>query len=144
VRLWSLHPQYLDGIGLVALWREGLLARAVLTKKTIAYSHHPQLERFLACRNPLPTLDNYLWIVCEEAALRGYHFDHTKLGPRRGRATLRITSGQLAYEWEHLKKKLRMRDQTRYKRMRGIITPLPHPIFKIIPGEVANWERVHK
>jgi hypothetical protein len=31
-RIWSLHPKYLDARGLVALWREGLLAQAVLTK----------------------------------------------------------------------------------------------------------------
>lgn len=30
MRLWSLHPSYLDAVGLVALWREGLLARKVL------------------------------------------------------------------------------------------------------------------
>ena len=30
MRLWSLHPCYLDPAGLVAVWREGLLARAVL------------------------------------------------------------------------------------------------------------------
>ena len=29
MRLWTLHPKYLDGVGLVALWREALLARAV-------------------------------------------------------------------------------------------------------------------
>jgi len=30
MRLWSLHPRYLDAKGLVALWREGLLAQKVL------------------------------------------------------------------------------------------------------------------
>ncbi|HEU5178767.1 MAG TPA: pyrimidine dimer DNA glycosylase/endonuclease V, partial [Burkholderiales bacterium] len=30
MRLWSLHPKYLDARGLVALWREALLAQAVL------------------------------------------------------------------------------------------------------------------
>jgi hypothetical protein len=43
MRLWSLHPQYLDPQGLVALWREALLAQAVLRGKTRGYKHHPQL-----------------------------------------------------------------------------------------------------
>ena len=30
MRLWSLSPRYLDVKGLVAVWREGLLADAVL------------------------------------------------------------------------------------------------------------------
>jgi hypothetical protein len=43
MRLWSLHPQYLDPAGLVAVWREGLLARAVFAGQTTGYKHHPQL-----------------------------------------------------------------------------------------------------
>jgi hypothetical protein len=30
MRLWSLHPSLLDRMGLLALWREGLLAQKVL------------------------------------------------------------------------------------------------------------------
>ncbi|MGC2462396.1 MAG: pyrimidine dimer DNA glycosylase/endonuclease V [Steroidobacteraceae bacterium] len=29
MRQWPLHPRYLDARGLVALWREALLAQAV-------------------------------------------------------------------------------------------------------------------
>lgn len=47
VRLWSLHPRYLDTAGLTAGWREALLAQKVLTGVTRGYRHHPQLERFL-------------------------------------------------------------------------------------------------
>ena len=36
MRLWSLHPRYLDRQGLTALWREGLLARAVHALKARA------------------------------------------------------------------------------------------------------------
>lgn len=32
MRLWSLHPSYLDRAGLLAVWREGLLAQSVLLK----------------------------------------------------------------------------------------------------------------
>ena len=46
MRLWSLHPKYLDARGLVALWREALLAQAVLRGETRGYRHHPQLARF--------------------------------------------------------------------------------------------------
>ena len=46
MRLWSVHPKYLDARGLVALWREALLAQAVLRGRTNGYVHHPQLQRF--------------------------------------------------------------------------------------------------
>jgi len=46
MRLWSLHPSYLDPQGLVAVWREGLLAQAVLRGQTTGYTRHPQLARF--------------------------------------------------------------------------------------------------
>ncbi|WP_343214776.1 pyrimidine dimer DNA glycosylase/endonuclease V, partial [Dokdonella sp.] len=40
MRLWSLHPRYLDPQGLVALWREALLAKAVLRGETRGYTQH--------------------------------------------------------------------------------------------------------
>jgi len=56
MRLWSLHPAYLDARGLGALWREGLLAQAVLRGKTRGYRSHPQLERWRA-RDPREMTD---------------------------------------------------------------------------------------
>ncbi|HNX99076.1 MAG TPA: pyrimidine dimer DNA glycosylase/endonuclease V, partial [Candidatus Aminicenantes bacterium] len=72
MRLWSIHPRYLDGRGLVALWREALLARKVLTGRTRGYRHHPQLARFRATADPLGTIDRYLAGVLAEADRRGY------------------------------------------------------------------------
>lgn len=37
MRLWTLHPKYLDPKGLVALWRETLLAQRVLAGRTRGY-----------------------------------------------------------------------------------------------------------
>jgi len=45
LRLWSIHPKYLDYKGLVAVWREGLLAKRVLMGETKEYRDHPQLLR---------------------------------------------------------------------------------------------------
>ena len=44
MRLWSLHPKYLDKLGLLGLWRESLLAQKVLLGKTKGYKNHPQLN----------------------------------------------------------------------------------------------------
>lgn len=75
MRLWSLHPSYLDAVGLVALWREGLLARKVLQGQTKGYIHHPQLFRFRETGNPIHVLDFYLKTVHDESIHRGYNFD---------------------------------------------------------------------
>ena len=83
MRLWSLHPKYLDPQGLVALWREALLAQAVLRGKTKGYRHHPQLERFTSHRSPRLAINAYLGSIYEEAASRGYAFDRRKIGPIR-------------------------------------------------------------
>lgn len=141
MRLWSLHPSYLDAKGLVALWREGLLARAVLAGKTKGYRNHPQLERFKAHPTPLPAIDSYLWEVFEEAERRGYHFDRTKLGARRPCTLIPVTDGQLRYEWEHLQKKLQIRDPQRFRQNKMASEILPHPLMQIVPGDVADWER---
>jgi hypothetical protein len=141
VRLWTLHPKYLDAQGLVALWREGLLARAVLKGQTRGYRHHPQLARFRAHSSPVAALNTYLWAVLIEAENRGYRFDRKKLGPRRRRITLRATRGQLAFEQRHLMRKLRVRSPERYRLQRSIGAFQAHPLFRTVSGTVEAWER---
>lgn len=141
MRLWSLHPMYLDAKGLVALWREGLLAQAVLQGKTKGYKHHPQLLRFKQCRNPKAAIASYLREVHAEALRRGYSFDARKIGRGKVRAKfLKVTRGQLEYEWQHLRRKLKTRDPKRRREQTGIKIPKPHTLFNAIKGSVADWE----
>ena len=144
MRLWSLHPSYLDARGLVALWREGLLARKVLLGQTQGYRRHPQLIRFQAQPDPLQAIDGYLWAVHEESALRRYRFDAGKLGPKPRGLRLTVTEGQLRHELEHLARKLKQRDPDRYRQIALVTTPRPHPLFRVVPGEVEAWEKVER
>ena len=142
MRLWSLHPKYLDAKGLVAVWREGLLARRVLQGKTLGYTHHPQLERFRVQKEPVESIDRYLHAICDEASLRGYNFNRNKLGRIRSSRRLTVTTQQLAYELGHLKKKLWKRDRARFQSLRRLKTVLAHPLFKIVRGGIEKWERI--
>lgn len=141
VRLWTVHPKYLDAAGLCALWREGLLAQQVLRGRTRGYRHHPQLERFRAHARPRICIASYLREVYREATTRGYRFDRSKIGAGAGRCTMRETRGQLMHEWSHLKRKLVARSRERFRKMRGVHAPEPHPMFRIVPGAVRDWER---
>jgi len=136
MRLWSLHPSYLDRQGLLACWREGLLARKVLLGQTKGYRNHPQLERFKSQSEPLMAIDAYLLGIFDESLLRGYSFERGKIGAGLVDLKLNVTDGQLRYELEHLKKKLQKRDMDRYDRLATLVQPLPHPLFEVIPGEV--------
>ncbi len=142
MRIWTVHPRYLDPKGLVALWRETLLARAVLRGETKGYRHHPQLQRFQAQQDPLAAIDTYLAAVLAEAQSRGYSFDPTKIGGTRMRTAIPCTDGQLRYEWRHLLEKLRLRSNVDFARWQAVDEPRPHPLFHIVPGEVEPWERV--
>jgi hypothetical protein len=141
MRLWSLHPQYLDPQGLVALWREALLAKAVLRGETRGYLHHPQLERFKAHPHPRLAINSYLAAVHEEATRRGYRFDRSKLGPIRKIQSIPVSSGQLAYEWQHLQGKLAIRSPATLLRWAHVDVPASHPLFRRKAGPVASWER---
>lgn len=141
MRLWSLHPRYLDARGLVALWREALLAQAVIAGRTRGYRHHPQLERFRSHASPRAAIDAYLSLVHAEACERGYAFDRRKIGRVRRVAPLVVTSGQLAHEWKHLLGKLAVRDPALYRRWRAARRPACHPLFRRVRGPVASWER---
>jgi len=140
VRLWSLHPQLLDARGLVALWRETLLAQAVLRGQTRGYLHHPQLQRFRASPEPLRSMGSYLIEIHAEAARRGYRFDAAKLG-RAGKVQLTVTRGQLEYEWRHLEAKLGLRSPEWLAQVRRVEREA-HPLFRVIEGPVERWEIV--
>lgn len=143
MRLWTLHPRYLDAKGLLALWREALLAQKVLRGKTRGYRNHPQLERFRGHPDPPAAIAAYLLAVHAEARARGYRFDGRKIGRRRTSGQLSATSGQLQYEWAHLLAKLRARAPEHYRRLKDTTRPEPHPLFRLVAGKIAKWERLH-
>ncbi|MFA5260316.1 MAG: pyrimidine dimer DNA glycosylase/endonuclease V [Candidatus Omnitrophota bacterium] len=142
MRLWSLHPKYLDRQGLVALWREALLAQAVLRGETRGYRRHPQLDRFRGHAVPLAAMTLYLKAVHAEARARGYAFDKGKITPARKRVVLSVTAGQIEYEWARLLEKLRARSPALYGKWSEIAAPDPHPLFRVRAGDVEPWERL--
>lgn len=142
MRLWSIHPKYLDAKGLVALWREGLLAQNVLTGNTKGYRHHPQLKRFQSHDNPYLAIGSFLKFVHLEAKARQYQFDVTKILCFGEEMALPVTEGQLQYEWSHLHKKLQQRDPDKAQKNQGVHAPVCHPLFFKVPGNIADWEVV--
>jgi hypothetical protein len=140
MRIWSLHPEYLDTKGLVALWRETLLAKHVLEGKTNGYNHHPQLKRFKAAEHPLNCINQYLTAVYAEAKKRGYHFDKDKINPDFQQIRLPVTKGQIEFEINHLLNKLKTRDIDKFNNLVSQENFLCHPLFYLIEGEVEDWE----
>jgi hypothetical protein len=141
MRLWTLHPRYLDAAGLVALWREALLARKVLRGKTIGYRHHPQLLRFRNTARPVASINAYLRAIYVEAGRRGYQFDATQLRGPCSRTKIPVTAGQAAVEWQHLLAKLRRRSPRLFEELESARKPRLHPLFRSRPGPVESWER---
>ena len=143
MRLWSLHPSYLDAIGLIALWREGLLARKVLLGQTKGYTRHPQLIRFRETENPIQTIDAYLKTVHGESVRRGYNFDLNKISPCECQPfpRLLLPDKQLEYEFHHLLNKLQKRSPLQYSLLYQTTTIFPHPLFQVIRSDVSIWEK---
>ena len=140
MRLWSIHPVYLDCKALIALWREGLLAQAVLKGNTKGYKNHPQLIRFKNSPNPLGAIAFYLGAVADEASLRGYNFDRNKIGKEQFEAIIPVNSGQVLYEFQHLLVKLKARDSALYERLKVLKKIKTHPLFREVCGDVETWE----
>ena len=140
MRIWSVHPKYLDAKGLVALWRETLLAKNVLEGNTKGYKNHPQLNRFKAEENPLEAINQYLAEVWDEATRRGYNFDRTKIDFDFQKIKIDVTLGQLQYEFNHLLKKLEQRDPERYKQFEKLKMVDCAEIFDVKEGEIEKWE----
>ena len=162
MRLWSLHPRYLDTVGLTAAWREALLAQKVLTGTTRGYRAHPQLERFRAGSAlageaggavgrvgdvvlpwPGDRVVAFLHVLADEAAARGHGYDRSRIaGPRAQVEPLPVTDGQVAHEWALLRAKLAARSPAVLERWAGVVVADVHPVFTVVPGAVAPWEKV--
>lgn len=150
MRLWSIHPKYLDTKGLLAVWREGLLAKKVLLGKTKGYKNHPQLIRFKQETDPLKKINLYLLEIFKEAKRRGYDFSEKKIKQLNinykilKTDKILITKGQLKYEFNHLLKKLKRRDFSKYKEIKNIKKIKPHPLFIVKNGPIAAWEKTKR
>lgn len=140
MRIWSLHPKYLDTKGLLALWRETLLAKKVLENKTKGYKNHPQLGRFKNAKNPLDAINQYLSEVHKEACRREYNFDREKINWGFKKSKLTVTKGQLEYEKNHLLNKLEKRDADKFREIRKIKSFDTHSLFVVTAGEIEKWE----
>ena len=141
MRLWTLHPKYLDARGLVALWREALLAKAVLRGRTRGYRRHPQLQRFRDMSRPVAAINQYLVHIHAEAVSRGYAFDGSKVGASGRRLSISVTCGQIDFEWIHLLKKLKRRSPDIYRLRHKIEAPVCNPLFRRKAGPIATWEK---
>ncbi|MBN1232731.1 MAG: hypothetical protein JXA60_05205 [Candidatus Coatesbacteria bacterium] len=144
MRLWSISPEYLDTKGLTALWRESLLAQAVISGKTKAYRNHPQLARFMEYCEPLQAIGSYLVTIHEESIRRDFGFDFSKiLHANELHDAIPVNDGQILYEYNHLLEKLRIRDFNKYQELKGIRNIKANLVFHIVKGDIENWERVH-
>ncbi len=142
MRLWSLHPELLDAKGLVALWRETLLAQKVLAGNTKGYRNHPQLIRFKRQPDSLAAIGTYLRGILREAERRGYHFDASKIISDAATPMMSVSRGQLEYELAHLQAKLKTRDPSAYASLLMVKKPQSHPLFDVVEGAVEEWEIV--
>ena len=140
MRIWSIHPKHLDAKGLVALWRETLLAKHVLEGRTKGYKNHPQLQRFKACPEPLTAINYYLQEVHREALDRGYNFDVSKFEKKSKCKKIKVNQGQFGYEILHLQKKLKERDPAKFKINKRESNYEIHPLFRLVEGEIEEWE----
>jgi len=149
MRLWSLHQKYLDHKGLLAVWREGLLAKKVLEGKTKGYKFHPQLDRFEKQEEVLLAINNYLQEIFFESLIRQYKFNKNKIDKKtislidqRIKKKIPVTTGQIDHERNHLLAKLKIRDEKKYKELLKIKKIELHPLFKIVKGNVEKWEKI--
>lgn len=144
MRIWSLHPKYLDSKGLVALWRETLLAKKVLSGETKGYKNHPQLSRFKECSDPIAAIDYYLYEIWKESDRRSYKFNKSKFSYTDYSEKIKLSTGQLQYEVNHLIKKLHERDVQQYELIKDLGTFDHHPLFDLVDGGIESWEKINR
>lgn len=149
MRIWSFHPKYLDKQGLSRAINEGIAGNKALRKTGEGYppswEKHSQLERFKTTAIPGIYSQLYLdrlfmikynsWML--ETNQEPFFDDIENPYPK-----LKVTIGQLKYEWQRYLKKISKRSPKLYEELKSIELPEPHPLFNIIDGDVESWEKV--
>jgi Pyrimidine dimer DNA glycosylase len=140
MRIWTLHPKYLDSKGLVALWRETLLAKHVLENKTKGYKSHPQLDRFKKAKRPLDMINQYLSEIYKESINRNYRFNGNKIDWKFKPDKIAVTNDQINYEVLHLLKKLKARNTIKFKEVKSVKKHDTLDMFTVVKGGIEKWE----
>ena len=142
MRIWSIHPKYLDWKGLGAQWREALLAQKVLQGETKGWRNHPQLNRFKEHPEPMQAVGYYLVEINIESLERGYNYNYSKiLEPVDIVDKIPINLGQIEYEYKILMKRLKTRTPKRYQINQNTEEIMPHPLFETREGPPESWEK---
>ncbi|MEI6832085.1 MAG: pyrimidine dimer DNA glycosylase/endonuclease V [Candidatus Omnitrophota bacterium] len=142
MRLWTIHPKYLDRKGLLALWRESLLAQKVLFNRTKGYKKHPQLERFKQHSSPIGAIGFYLYGIYKESRRRGYSFKKDKISRiNKNIKPIKVSQGQISFEIKHLASKLKKRDKESFNIIFKIKKIKLHPLFISTKGSRESWEK---
>jgi len=131
MRVWIVHPKYLDCKGLVALWRETLLARKVLKGKTKGWRNHPQLNKLKNHKNSVAAVNTYLLYVWKESEKRCYKFNKRKIEKNFTKKKIKIPKKEVISDFEELKNKLKKRDPKRYREIVKVKKIEVNPIFII-------------
>lgn len=144
MRLWSIDFSYLDRPGLLACWRESLLARNVLYGLTEGYKHHPRLARFKPSGDPVTAINTYLYYILLESRNRNYSFDENRLDYSSINTDFHmpVTVGQVTYEFKLLLSKLKTRSPVNFNKIKGIDRPSTCRLFIQVEGDAENWDRV--
>ncbi|HYY42093.1 MAG TPA: hypothetical protein VE775_05125 [Pyrinomonadaceae bacterium] len=90
--------------------------------------------------DPRGAIAAYLRGLYAEACARGYRFDAENIAADDFAGRLDCTRGQLLYEWQHLRAKLRERDARKFAEVQVLAAPEAHPLFNIVAGGVEAWE----
>jgi hypothetical protein len=114
--------------------------------KTKGWKNHPQLIRFKNHNAPIHAIGFYLFIIYNEGCKRGYSYNKSKMFKIVEKVSMiNISKEQLAYEFEILKNRVRGRDHTKFLELlefgKKESYPKPHPLFHVIDGKVALWEK---
>jgi hypothetical protein len=149
MRLWSIHPKYLDKQGLGGAWREALLAKCVLENRTKGYTRHSQLIRFKETDNSLYYINLFLAEILFEAKKRNYKYDETKIDwnlikefKRKNKTKIPVTKEQVKYEFKHLLNKLKNRDIDRYYLFLETSNIEQNNVFNVVDGKIEKWEKI--
>lgn len=130
MRIWLVHPELLDRMGFLGMWREAIMAKNALTRERHGYQNHPALNIFKNTPWPVQAVNTYLHHLFKESINRGYNFNQKYLSDSLSEKKITISKDELTEDFNELQKRLSERAPDKYRENLGAEV-IAHPLFEV-------------
>lgn len=147
MRVWTIHPKYLNRKELSACWHDGLRALKVLSEPEKYQRFYEGLSVFRVQSEPVYALAKYLQAIGKEGVKRGLQMDLSLLPevPKDFRLKIPVSEERIASERKLLTKRLAGLGRWHLRKFQSMLPGRTNPLFFVQnDNHPSPWEIISR